>query len=66
MLDLIYDKWTANGSDIEMLFFILILLVCFLVVCIMSHISNVRIMNATHLAEIERIKRYGNLRKINK
>lgn len=66
MFDIIYNEWTANGSDIEMLFFILILLVCFFIVCYMSHRSKVKLMEAMHLAEMERINRYHKLRKINK
>lgn len=57
MLDYIHDKWTANGSDIEMLWFILFLLSCFVVVGFMDHWSRCRINKAMHEVEMERIRR---------
>lgn len=57
MLDYIHDKWTANGSDIEMLWFILFLLSCFVVVGVMDYRSRCRINKAMHEVEMERIRR---------
>jgi hypothetical protein len=57
MFELIYEKWTANGSDIEMLYFILFLLACFFVVGFMDYRSNKKISEIMHEVEMERIRR---------
>ena len=66
MLDFIYDKWTANGSDIEMLYFILVLFVCMIVVFYMSYRSNKQMMDINHQIEMDKIKRRCKLVKRSK
>ncbi|AUR98125.1 TMhelix containing protein [Vibrio phage 1.247.A._10N.261.54.E12] len=56
-MNYIIETWTANGSDIEMLWFILFLLACFVVVGLMDYRSKCRINKAVHQAQMERIKR---------
>ncbi len=56
-MNYIIETWTANGSDIEMLWFILFLLACFVVVGFMDYRSKCRINKAVHQAQMERIKR---------
>lgn len=57
MLDFIHDKWTANGSDIEMLYFILFLFACMIVMFYMNYRSNKQMIDINHQIEMERIKR---------
>lgn len=56
-MNYIIETWTANGSDIEMLWFILFLLACFVLVGFMDYRSKCRINEAVHQAQMERIKR---------